>query len=559
MPAAEIARDVLLILAAGLGAGMICKRFGVSLLVGYLVAGAIVGEGILGLIGHGEHEMEDLASIGALLLLFAIGIEFTLEEIARMSRFFLLGGSVQMVLVAAPVMGFCLVWDPEMNWRTALLIGWAVAFSSTVLVFKALAEWGATASPHGRRAIGVLLFQDVALAPMILLIPLLTGAGDAAGVREFSILGLKSLAFIAVVWGAHFVMRRWLVPLIAGLRSAELAVLFTLTVLMAMCLGATIAGLPAALGAFAAGLVLSGTRLSAQIDALILPFRESFAAVFFVSLGTLLRPSVLFAEPVATIFVLAGVILCKTIAGGAALRLVGLKWRSALGMGLGLAQLGEFSFVLLNEGLRHEVLSPLDYNRVLFIALGTLILTPQLLKTGLRFTEPEPEESHDESRGGLLPQESVQSIVVGLGPAGHKAASLLETAGGDVCVVDLSPVNLYPFAQQGFRNITGDATDAEVLHRAGIEQCRLLVVTIPDDRAARRIVVAARRINRNCAIIARCRYQASIAPLRRAGAAAIVCDESETGRALLETLLPAAAEALPAPAETAAENPEVRR
>jgi monovalent cation:H+ antiporter-2, CPA2 family len=544
MDATALARDLVLILSAGFMAGAICKRLGASLLAGYLVAGAILGKGMLGLLGVETHEFENLAHIGALLLLFAIGIEFTLEEIARMSRFFVLGGSVQMLLVGAPVTAFCMTWG-ELDWRPALLIGWAVAFSSTVLVFKALAEQGATATPHGRRAIGVLLFQDVALAPMILLIPFLTGAGETAGWRDFARLALTSVAFVAGVLVLRYIFRHWIARVLAELRSAELTVLFTLTMLVAMCLIAAAAGLPSALGAFAAGLVLSGARLTGQIDALILPYRESFAAVFFVSLGTLLRPSVLLNEPVATLFVLAGVLLLKTLAGAAALRLVGLKGRSALGMGLGLAQLGEFSFVLLNEGLRQEVITPLDYNRVLFIALGTLVLTPVLLRTGLKWTEPARPDSGRLIPPEALPRGSEQAVVVGMGPAGHKAASILETAGADVCVVDLSPVNLYPFAQQGFRSVTGDATEEEVLRKAGVPECRFMVVTVPDDRAARRVVKAARLLNRHCTIIARCRYQASLEPLRRAGAQAVICDEAETGKALLQALRPLGQELLP--------------
>jgi CPA2 family monovalent cation:H+ antiporter-2 len=537
MDAIALARDLLLILAAGFVAGAICKRLGASLLVGYLVAGAILGNGVLGLLGSESHEIENFAHVGALLLLFAIGIEFTLEEIARLSRFFLLGGSVQMVLVAAPVTAFCMTWG-ELNWRPALLIGWAVAYSSTVLVFKALSEVGATASPHGKRAIGVLLFQDVALAPMILLIPLLTGSGETAGWRDFARLGATSLMFVGGVLVLRYLFRNWVASLLAELRSPELTVLFTLTMLVAMCLSAGAAGLPSALGAFAAGLMLSGSRLTGQIDALILPYRESFAAAFFVSLGTLLRPSVVMNEPLATLGVLCGVLLLKTVAGAAALWLVGLPRRSALGMGLGLAQLGEFSFVLLNEGLNQEVLTPLDYNRVLFIALGTLILTPLLLRTGLRWTEPAHPDVGPLLPRDALPQGSEQAVVVGLGPAGHKAASILETSGADVCVVDLSPVNLYPFAQQGFRNVMGDASEEDVLRRAGVPQCRFLVVTVPDDQAARRVVKAARLLNRDCTIVARCRYQGSVAALQRAGAKVVVCDEAETGKALLEALLP---------------------
>ena len=175
--------DLLIVLAAGLVSGIVCKRIGVSLLAGYLIVGAVIGNSVLGLVSQENHELEYLARAGALFLLFSVGIEFSLEELVRLSRYFLVGGAVQMLAVALPLSAICLAFG--MPWNGAILAGFAGALSSTVLVFKGLAEWGQTASPHGRRAIGILLFQDVALVPLMLLIPLLTEAGTPPSIASY--------------------------------------------------------------------------------------------------------------------------------------------------------------------------------------------------------------------------------------------------------------------------------------------------------------------------------------------------------------------------------------
>ena len=527
--------DLLLVLVAGLLAGMVCKRIGVSVLVGYLVIGAAIGEGGVRLLAGENYDLKHLAETGALLLLFSIGIEFSFDQFLRMGRFLLLGGSVQMVLVAVPMM--LLERALGMEWGSALLVGAAVALSSTVLVFKALEEYGEVGTPHGRRAMGILLFQDFAVVPLILLVPLLSASGEGPGGDYWFMLARNSVIFIAAVVVARFVLGCWIVPLLAGFRSTELVVLFALAVLGGAGFGAYALKLPPALGAFAAGLVLSGNRLTAQIDALVLPLRETFAAVFFVSLGTLMQFGILWTEPLLCVGGLVGVVLLKTGAAAVALRWIGLKWRTAVGMGLGLAQMGEFSFILLSVALRAEAIGETTYQRMLFFALGTLILTPHLLKTGLRWADVQLDRELEGARPIGLPGEGGrQAIVIGAGPIGCQLVSQLELGGLDVCLVDLSPVNLHAFAQQGFHTVAGDATDADVLRRAEAATCSLALVTVPNDAVARQIVKTLRRLNRTCAILVRCRYQSNVAGMKLTGADAVVSEESEATAGLLRLL-----------------------
>lgn len=531
----SIAVDLVIILVTGFVAGICCRRIGVPLLLGYLIAGVVVGKGLLYVVRDETHQMEGLAEAGVLLLLFAIGLELSVEDLARLGRPLLLGGTTQMILAALPATLASAALG--VSWRAALILGAAIALSSTVLVFRALAEQGQTASPAGRRAIAVLLFQDAALVPLLLLVPLLTGDddGDGTGTRDYAMLVGKSV----LLWGGVLLLRRavraWIVPLLVALRSPELVVLFGLAALGCLSLLTDVMGLSPQIGAFAAGLVCSGSRLTPQMDALLLPFREPFAMVFFVSLGMLLDPLLLRQHFHLLIPGLVGILLLKTCAAALALRLTGLGWRASWGMGMGLSQIGEFSFVLVLQGWNAGVLTQTHYQYVLFFALGSMVLTPVLLRLGLccavgrDVLEPTaaPPPAADAPK---------RAIVVGLGPVGRQVASRLEISGLDVCAVDLSPVNLHPIAQLGFRTVAGDATDPQVLARADVDHSELVVVCAPDDEINVRIVRAVRARNKQCVVLVRCHYLSATHRAEKAGANATVSEESEAFEALQRLL-----------------------
>jgi CPA2 family monovalent cation:H+ antiporter-2 len=529
----RLVADLLIILAAGLTAGVVCKRIGVSLMVGYMLAGTLIGGGGIGIVGHGSNALEGVATVGALLLLFSIGIEFSLEELMTLGRKFFVSGGVQMALSAAPVMAVAILFG--MEWRAALLVGCAAALSSTVLVFRGLTELGQLEAPAGRFAVSILLFQDIALVPMILFAPLLSGQGEAPTAGEIGALAAKSAIFVASFVVMKWLLRRWAIQLIAELRSTELVCLFAVVLLSGACLTAAQLGLPPAIGALAAGVAFSGTRLSLQIDSILLPFRETIAAVFFVTLGALLHPGVFLDETARINHGRIGMMVVKGAAAAVALRLAGLTWQSAAGMGAGLAQLGEFSFLLLLEGSRGGVITEQDYNRTLFIALGTLVVTPVLLRYGTRFVRS------DEQR--RPPVELVSSdgegdrvLIVGAGPIGRDVAAFLETSGWRVAMIDLSPVNLHPFAQQGFETVVGDARESETLMRAGVDRMRLAIVCLPNDEITTQVTTAIREAQANCPVIARIRYLLNIAAARRAGAAQVICEEAEAARAILSSV-----------------------
>lgn len=530
----SLVSELLIILTAGLVAALVCRRLQVPPLVGYLLAGAIIGQGVLGWIADDEREIAHLAEAGVFLLLFSIGLEFSLGELWRLGRHLVIGGGMQMLLVAFPVAAY--LSHSGMAWQPAVLVAAAVSFSSTVLVFKTLSEWGESSKPHGQRAIGVLLFQDAALVPLLLVVPLLTASGSEVGFRQYATLAGVSLVFITAVILLQRVLAGWVIPRFASYRSPELVVLFTLCVLGGVTYVAWKVRLPPAIGAFAAGLIFSGNRWSHQIDSLVLPFRETFSAVFFVSLGLLFDPQLILSEPLAMAGSFAALVALKGLAATLALRLTGLTWTSAVGMGTGLAHVGEFAFVLVLLGTESGILSTVDSQRVSTLAIASLMVTPLLLRKGLGWIRET--ERADAVAGAAHRRTSDQhsAVVIGAGPVGRRVSAHLESTGHDVCVVDLSPINLQAFAQQGIDTVAGDATDSSVLELANIDEADCVVISLPDDQAARRVVNEVRSLNSRCYLLVRCRYESNVKQMKKLGASAAVSEEVEVCQSLLNTL-----------------------
>lgn len=518
----SLAHDLFVILAVGLVACLLCRRLNLSGLIGYLLTGIVIGKGGLGLVVDTDHEIEKLAELGVFLLLFAIGLEFSIVDLRRLGKSILLGGSIQMLLVAVPIMlVFGLIGE---SWRAAWLIGAAVAFSSTVLVFKALSERGDANTPHGRRAIGILLFQDAALIPLLLLVPLLTGTEAKTHWIDYLQLAVSSVGFVASIIALRRLLSSHVIAWLARSRSLELIILFTLVSLVGITLAAHSLGLPPSIGAFAAGLVFSGNRWTPQIDAIMLPFREVFSAIFFVSLGLLVRPALLLESPVrlAVLFIL--LIAVKTIAAMLALRSTGQNWRTSLGMGLGLSQVGEFAFVLAIIGVEADLIEPDTYETMALLATLSLAATPILIRLGLLLTRGDGTESE----AGKQPVvESGHVIVIGAGPIGKIVVDRLLSTDEETTLIDLSPVNLHEFDQRGVRTIAGDASNPAILKLAGIGQAKQIVVSVPDDGTARSIVEQIRAMATDVQLIVRCRYRASIEMLRSAGADIVISEEEQ--------------------------------
>jgi len=521
--------DLITILLAGLISGIICRRLRISSLVGLLVAGVIIGRAGLNLIASHGPELEQIAQAGVLLLLFAVGIEFSLEELSKLSKDMFLAGTAQMLLVILPLLAvFSFLKIPV---DRAIVLSAAIALSSTVLVYRTLLEWGQTNTPSGRRALAILLFQDVALIPLLLFMPVYSGT-QSPGVVSGLILAGMTIVFAAVVPVAHHVFAQWVMPFLIKVKSVELTMLFVLVILLTSCWLAQLFGLPPALGALAAGVSLSGTRLTKQLDALVFPFRETFGVVFFVSLGSYIDWRLLWRDPLWFVMAIPLLLVLKGAAGGVALRITGLRWKTSLGAATLLIPMSELSFVLLSQAARNQILTAAEYEKMLMVALASLIISSELFRLGLRLLRGVAVAHPSSEAVGLSTMDVNRAIVVGLGPIGSLAASQLESRGVDVCLIDQSPINLQPFAQQGFRTVCGDAREREILYRADTRSVHLAVICVPDDTVAVTITRNVHEISPSCTIVVRCRYQSSRKILSKAGAQVVISEEAVTGDVL---------------------------
>lgn len=535
----QLVEQLLILLTTGLVAGLVCRAWSLPPLMGYLAVGSLIGQGALGWISAEEADVKHLAELGVFFLLFSIGLELSPDELRRMSRHLLTGGPVQMLLVAIPV-GAALIW---LGWSppAAIIVGAALAFSSTVLVFKSLGELGQSSTKLGRRSIAILLFQDAALVPLLLCVPLLASrdgaeGGGSPGLGQWLMLGGISLCFLASTIALREFLTRFAIPRIARHRSADLVVLLTLSVLGTVTLVAYELGLPPAVGAFAAGLAFGGNRWSEQIDSLILPFREVFSAIFFVSLGLLIDLSLIVRDPLVIIVGMALLTIVKTVAAAISLWVTGLPLRLSLRPALGLAHVGEFAFVLLLIASSSELISAEDQQRVLGVAGGTLILAPMLIQWGLR--RREGDASFESTEEIIIESEGTprSAVVIGMGPVGRAVVSRLETLGYDVHAVDLNPLNLQTFAQFGIPIVAGDASTSPVLKAASADTAGLLIICVPVDEVAVRVTAASRQLNPEAHIVVRCRYAKNKPVLIKSGADFVVAEEAHAATELVRVI-----------------------
>ncbi|HKX45648.1 MAG TPA: cation:proton antiporter, partial [Planctomycetota bacterium] len=444
--------DLATLLLVGAGIAYVCHRFGLLPLVGFLLTGVAIGPSALGLVDD-PAVVEAVAELGVMLLLFTIGIEFSLERLVRMRALIFGGGGLQVVLTTAAAAACLAVFG--VDWRTGVYSGFLVALSSTAIVLKVLADRSRIRTEDGRFMVGALILQDIAIVPMVLLVPLLGGAGaDGASI---GIVLAKSAGIVALVM---VVARRLMPPVLERVARTCSPELFLLTV-MGICVGTawmtSLAGLSLSLGAFLAGIVVSESRYSQHALGEVLPIQILFNAAFFMSVGMLLDMRFVAAHWLLVLAAVASILLLKTVAATASARIYGLSGPVALSAGLGLAQVGEFSFVLERAG-REFGLAPFGMpesgSQVMIAATVLLMaLTPLLLAHGQRVATRRlaaPDEAVQEpvERGHAPPLQN-HTVLIGYGPVGRRLQRVLDLTGVPSVVVTLSPVAANEAEAQG--------------------------------------------------------------------------------------------------------------
>lgn len=535
--------DVCALLVVAAAVAYACHRLGLVPLVGFLLAGVLIGPHALGLV-RDQGVVEAAAELGVLLLLFTIGIEFSLERLARIARLIWIGGGLQVVLVTAAVTALLGVLG--VDWRVGMFSGFLAALSSTAIVLKLLGDRGQTQSPAGQAALGVLIFQDLAVIVMVLLVPVLAGQGGSALAVVWA-LGKAGLVIALALLLARRILPRVL-EIVARTCSPDL---FLLTVI-AICIGtawlAGMAGVSIALGAFLAGLVVSESRHAEHAFAEILPLQILFSATFFVSIGLLLDVRLLLQNLPLVLLVASVVVAVKVLMTTLALRAAGQALPVAAGSALMVAQVGEFSFVLERSG-RSVGLNPLGMGEAgsqAFIAATVILmaLTPLMVsaasRLGRRFEDAAQErlQALPPSDSRHLPADLGDHVVVaGYGRAGRALARVLHGSGIPFAIVTLSPDGAAEAEARGLPVLRGDYHKRHILERLGLARAKLLV--IPDDEAqvARRVVAVARSLAPTTRIVARAATREEAESLEAAGADRAFAADLETIVGLFDDVL----------------------
>ena len=546
MPHSELT-DVTLLFAVSLAVGLGFQRLRVPAVVGFVVAGAAIGPHSLGLVEN-EHLVEQLAEVGVVILLFTVGLELAGELRGPMRRLIAVCGAVQ--VLATAVLGCAVALLMGTTLGLAILLGFLLSLSSTAAITKLLGERGELASPPGRLAVAICVAQDIAVVPMILVLPLLASAGsepvDGSG-SVASAAGGVAMAFLALalVVGAARIFVPRLLRVVSATRSRELFVLAVVTVCMVLAMATGQLGLSPALGAFLAGFVLAQGQHKHQAVAEVEPLRDALSSLFFVSIGMLFDVRVLIEQPLVVGVAVAAVVIGKaTMAWFSATILALPRWVSIRGA-LMVAQVGEFSFVMVQAGRDSQILDAGLHRVFVVVAVLSIGLTPMLFALGRALTA-RPARS---SREGVAQEEAGpdgardHAILVGFGPAGRILADAFEAIGIPYVVIEMNPATVRAERSRGRAIEFGDASRRAVLTAAGAQRARILVVAVDNARASRQIVAVASDLAPHLRVLARAHYMTDIDGLKAAGADDVVGQELETSieiavRALRLLLVP---------------------
>lgn len=528
----------LLVTAAAIG--YVCVRMRIVPIVGFLLAGVLVGPNALGLIRERE-VLEAAAEVGVILLLFSIGIEFSLGRLNRIRRLVLLGGAVQVFGAIGVTTGLLVAFGVPL--RPALFTGFLVALSSTAIVLKLLGDRGQTGSPTGQAGLALLVFQDLAVVVMVLMLPII-GSDGGGGLQLGRALGTALLVITVTLVAA----RRLVPPLLEAVARACSPEVFLLSVI-ALCLGTAYltaqAGVSVSLGAFLAGLVVSESRHSAHALGEILPLQILFSAVFFLSVGTLLDVRFLVQEPLLVLGAVVLVLGVKLLTTFAATLAVGLPLATGISLTLLLAQVGEFAFVLESAG-REQGLTPADLGEdgsQAFIAATVLLLvaTPALAALGralggrLDRTRSRRAMSRAEDAPAPAPGDG-HVLISGWGETARHLAGELRASGVPVVVVTLSPDGAGEAEDEGHQVVRGDSTRRHVLEQAGVHEARMVVIGDDEPEQAALIAGVVSTLSPGTPLLVRAAGAEHVGDLSAAGADRVVLSDRASNAAVTDAV-----------------------
>jgi CPA2 family monovalent cation:H+ antiporter-2 len=530
---------------AALVFGYFTQRIRLSPIVGYLLAGIVVGPFTPGFVARAQIA-EELAELGVILLMFGVGLHFHLKDLLAVRRVAVPGALVQIAI--ATLLGALITRPFGWSLGAGVVFGLAISVASTVVLLRVLGDQNVLHTPAGHVAVGWLLVEDVFTVLALVLLPILAGptsGGAGAVVISIGVAVLKVAALIAFTLVVGRRTLPFLLAQVAKTRSRELFTLTVLVIVLGIAVGsATLFGASMALGAFLAGMVVGQSEFSSRAASEALPMRDAFAVIFFVSMGMLLDPSQLVANAGLTALTLAVILVGKPLA--ALLVVLALRYpvKTAVSVAFALAQIGEFSFIVAALGLQLHVLperatQPLVAAAIISITLNPLLFrltSPVAKRLSIWLSRPagegESERAHSPSTTG---DSGFRAIVIGHGPVGRTLARLLSEQGLSPTIVELNHATVVELTAKGVHAIHGDASQAEILESAGVKEAFALVFAASGEPDA--VIRAAREINPGLLILTRASYVREIAALKSAGADGVVSAEGEVAFAMAERLL----------------------
>lgn len=540
-----ILNDILILLGFSVFIVLLLHRLRLPSIIGFLITGVVIGPYGLSLV-TAVHQVEILAEIGVILLLFVIGMELSLKQLAAIKRTVFLGGFTQVFGTVAVTSAVYYLLDH--SWQESVFVGFLFSLSSTAVVLKTLQDRRELSSPYGRNALAILIFQDLIVVPMMLFTPIMANGSDQVG-REILVLLAKTAGVLLATW----VLARYAVPpllhAVAKTNSKELFLLLTLTLGFAVAFITSEAGLSLALGAFIAGLIISESEYSHQATSVILPLRELFTSFFFISVGMLLDWQ-FFAEHLEIIgLLLLLLFFVKSLLAAAAVAVLRYRARTAILTGLALFQVGEFAFILSRVGIQAGLMDEVIYQYFLSVSIASMLLTPFVIigseflaKRVLRVSKTlglsERLDRWARSEEARTPSEMKHHlVVVGYGINGRNVTRAAKANGIPFVVVELSADLVRAERSQGIPMIFGDASQEHILEAAHVAQARTVVVAISDLAATKAIVVAVRHLAPNAYIVVRTRYVNEIKDFKAIGADDVIPEEFETSIQIFHRVL----------------------
>ena len=553
------ALDLILTLTGGLAAALVCgyltQRLKLSPIVGYLLAGIVVGPHTPGFVANQELA-EQFAEIGVILLLFGVGLDFHLEHLLKVRKLVVPGGVMQITWTATltTLLTQALGWELH----AGVVFGLSLSVASTVVMVRVLADNRALHTPTGHSALGWLVVEDLVVVLLLVLLPALVGeAGGEAQQSLLLVLGGALVKITAAVGAIFLIGGRvlpWLIEQAARSRSRELFTLAVLVIALGLAVGsATLFGVSMALGAFLAGMVVGRSEFSVRAIAEALPLRDAFSVLFFVSIGMLLDPASLLEQPGLVLGTLGIVMLAKPLAVFGLVLLLKHPPRLALSIAVALAQIGEFSFILALKGRELGVFDESATQALVAASILSISLNPLLfrivrpLELSMRKRSgwwvrmeqrADPGLVHEARKRADAPQDRKhRAIVIGSGPVGRTLTRLLLDNEIDPVLIELNIDTVRSLRRHGLRAVYGDATHADTLKQAGIEEADTLILSASGLHTSGEIVRTARELNPNLRVLARADYLREVDALREAGVQQAFSGEGEIALAMTTAIL----------------------